>query len=111
METGVEHNKQRLHKVGYFHELLSTNQEVHPCIRPLLKISRETIERCQKTEYALVQLSATQPRRHKILMSFRHWNAWDVIFSTRVLGSNGTENSLKDSGDLLCVVGGAPERL
>ena len=36
METGVEHNKQRLHKVGYFHELLSTNQEVHPCIRPLL---------------------------------------------------------------------------
>jgi Transposase len=41
METGVEHHKQRLHKVGYFHELLSTNQEVPPCIRPLLKISRE----------------------------------------------------------------------
>jgi transposase len=54
METGVEYNKQRLHKVGYFRELLSTNEEVHPSIQPLLKLSRETIERCQKTEYALV---------------------------------------------------------
>ena len=54
METGVSHNKQRLHKVGYFRELLSTNEEVHESIRPLLKLSRETIERLQKTEYALV---------------------------------------------------------
>jgi len=61
METGVEHNKQRLHKVGYFHELLSTNQEVHPSIRPLLKLSRETIERCQKTEYALVSSLQRDP--------------------------------------------------
>src|SRR6266487_4492462 len=54
METGVEHNKQRLHRGSYFRELLSANEEVHPSIRPLLKLSRETIERCQKTEYALV---------------------------------------------------------
>src|SRR6202022_1496272 len=46
METGVEYNKQRLHKVSYFRELLSTNEEIHPSIRPLLKLSRETIERC-----------------------------------------------------------------
>src|ERR1700716_4114107 len=26
-----------------------------------------------------MQLTA-QPRRHKVLMSFRYWNAWDVIF-------------------------------
>jgi hypothetical protein len=58
METGVEYSKQRLHKVGYFRELLSTNAEVHPSIRPLLKLSRETIERCQKTEYALVSSPA-----------------------------------------------------
>jgi transposase len=25
VETGVTYNKERLHKVGYFHELLSTN--------------------------------------------------------------------------------------
>jgi hypothetical protein len=39
METGVEYNKQRLHKVSYFRELLSTDEEVHPSIRPLLKLS------------------------------------------------------------------------
>jgi transposase len=61
LETGVEHHKQRLHKVRYFHELPSTNQEVPPCIRPLLKISRETIERCQKTEYALVSSLQRDP--------------------------------------------------
>jgi hypothetical protein len=54
METGVEYNKQRLHKGSYFRELLSANEEVHPSIRPLLKLSRDTIDRCQKTEYALV---------------------------------------------------------
>jgi hypothetical protein len=61
METGVEYNKQRLHKVSYFRELVSTNDEVHPSIRPLLKLSRETIERCQKTEYALVSSLQRDP--------------------------------------------------
>jgi hypothetical protein len=27
-----------------------------------------------------MQLSAPQGRKHKVLMSFRYWNAWDVIF-------------------------------
>jgi hypothetical protein len=40
LETGVSHNKQRLHKVGYFRELLSSNEEVHENIRPLLRLSR-----------------------------------------------------------------------
>jgi transposase len=53
-ETGVSYNKQRLHKVGYFRELLSSPEEVHESIRPLLKLSRETIVRLQKTEYGLV---------------------------------------------------------
>jgi transposase len=61
METGVEYNKQRLHKVSYFRELLSANKEVHPSIRPLLKLSRETIERCQKIEYALVSSLQRDP--------------------------------------------------
>src|SRR5256884_8023672 len=54
METGVSHNKKRLHKVGYFRELLSANEEVQESIRPLLRVSRDTIVRLQKTEYALV---------------------------------------------------------
>ena len=28
METGVSYNKQRLHKVGYFDELMTTNEDV-----------------------------------------------------------------------------------
>ena len=61
METGVSHNKQRLHKVGYFRELLSTNKEVGESIRPLLRLSRDTIVRCQKTEYALVSSLQRDP--------------------------------------------------
>jgi transposase len=54
METGVEHTRSRLHKVGYFRRPMTTNSEIDDSIRPLLRLSRETIERCQKTEYALV---------------------------------------------------------
>src|SRR5437879_4800179 len=61
METGVEYNKQRLHKVSYFQELLSANEEVPPSIRPLLNLSRETVGRCQKTEYALVSSLQRDP--------------------------------------------------
>ena len=61
METGVEHIKSMLHKVGYFHEMLSKNAEIDASIRPLLKLSRETIERCQKTEYALVSSLQRDP--------------------------------------------------
>ncbi|HEY2170488.1 MAG TPA: transposase [Candidatus Angelobacter sp.] len=61
LETGVSHNKQRLHKVGYFRELISSNPEVHESIRPLLRLSRETIVRCQKTEYALVSSLQRDP--------------------------------------------------
>ena len=53
----MEYNKQRLHKVSYFRELLSEIEGIHPSIRPLLKLGRETIERCQKAAYALVQFS------------------------------------------------------
>jgi len=54
METRVSYNKQRLHKLGYFTELMSGNDEVDESIRPLLKLSRETIVRSQKLDYALV---------------------------------------------------------
>lgn len=61
LETGVSHNKQQLHKVSYFRELISTNEEVQECIRPLLRLSRETIVRVQKTEYALVSSLQRDP--------------------------------------------------
>src|SRR5947208_15520885 len=59
--TGVSHNKRRLHKVGYFRELLSSNAEVNESIRPLLRVSRDSIVRLQKTEYALVSSLQRDP--------------------------------------------------
>src|SRR6266699_1373874 len=50
METGVSHNKRRLHKVGYFRERLSSNAEVNESSRPLLRVSRDSIVRLQKTD-------------------------------------------------------------
>lgn len=61
METGVSYNQQRLHRVGYFRELLSSPEEVHESIRPLLKLSRETIVRWQKTEYGQVRSLERDP--------------------------------------------------
>jgi transposase len=61
LETGVSHNKQRLHKIGYFGELLATNKDVDDSIRPLLRLSRETIVRLQKTDYALVSSLQRDP--------------------------------------------------
>jgi transposase len=61
LETGVSYNKQRLHKVRYFREMLSSNEEIDESIRPLLKLSRDTIVRLQKTEYALVSSLQRDP--------------------------------------------------
>jgi transposase len=61
METGVSYNKQRLHKLGYFTELLSSNEEVIDSIRPLLKLSRETINRSQKLDRALTSSLERDP--------------------------------------------------
>jgi len=61
METGVTYTKSRLHKVGYFADLMATNEEIHDCIRPLLRLSREHIERAQKLDYALVSSLERDP--------------------------------------------------
>ena len=53
MEAGVSYNKQKLHKVGYFKELLATNPDIPEGLRPLLRLCRETLVRLQKAESAL----------------------------------------------------------
>ena len=55
MEAGVSYNKQRLHKAGYFRELLATNPDIDEGLRSLLRLCRETVVRLQKTENALVR--------------------------------------------------------
>lgn len=55
MEAGVSYNKQTLHKVGYFRELLATNPEINDGLRSLLGMCHETVVRLGKTESALVR--------------------------------------------------------
>ena len=55
MEAGVSYNKQKLHKVGYFRELLATNPDINDGLRSLLRACRETMVRLAKTESALVR--------------------------------------------------------
>ena len=55
MEAGVSYNKQRLHKAGYFRELLATNPDMNEGLCSLLRVCRETVVRLQRTESALVR--------------------------------------------------------
>ena len=55
MEAGVNYNKQRLHKAGYFRELLATNPDIDEGLCGLLRVCRETVVRLQKTESAVVR--------------------------------------------------------
>jgi transposase len=61
METGVSYNKQRLHKVGYFGEMMLTNAEINDAVRPLLNLSRGMIRRSSKLEYDLVSSLERDP--------------------------------------------------
>jgi len=55
MEAGVSYNKQRLHKAGYFRELLDTNPDIDEGLCSLLRLCRETVVRLGKNESALVR--------------------------------------------------------
>src|SRR5271166_1075846 len=54
MEAGVSYNKQRLHKAGYFRELLASNPDIDEGLRSLLRQCREFVVRLGKTESALI---------------------------------------------------------
>ena len=61
MEAGVSYNKQKLHKVGYFRELLDTHPEIDEGLRPLLRLCRETLVRLGKTESAMIRSLQRDP--------------------------------------------------
>jgi hypothetical protein len=54
-DGSVSYNKQRLHKAGYFRELLATNPDIDEGLCSLLRLCRETVVRLQKTESALIR--------------------------------------------------------
>ena len=51
----MNYNKQRLHKAGYFRELLAMNPDIDEGLCSLLRLCRETVVRLGKTESALVR--------------------------------------------------------
>ena len=55
MEAGVSYNKQKLHRAGYFRELLASNPHIDEGLGSLLRSCRETVVRLQRTESALVR--------------------------------------------------------
>jgi len=55
MEAGVSYNKQKLHKAGYFRELLASNPDINPGLRSLLGQCREMVVRLGKMEAALIR--------------------------------------------------------
>jgi len=61
METGVSYNKLRLHRMGYFEQLLSSSDEISESIRPLLKLCREHIDRSIRLDTALLRSLERDP--------------------------------------------------
>jgi transposase len=61
METGVSYNKLRLHRMGYFADLMSSSDEIGDSIRPLLKLCREHIDRSIKLDTALLRSLERDP--------------------------------------------------
>jgi transposase len=55
MEAGVSYNKERLHKAGYFRELLASNPDIDEGLRSLLHQCRETVVRLGKLESAMIR--------------------------------------------------------
>jgi transposase len=71
METGVSYNKPRLHGVGYFGEMMSTNADISDSVRPLLNLSRGMIRRSEKLEYDLVSSLERDPLLRERLRRLR----------------------------------------
>ena len=61
MEIGVSYNKLRLHRMGYFEQLLTASDEIPDSIRPLLKMCREHIDRAIQLDRALLKSLEQDP--------------------------------------------------
>ena len=61
METGVSYNKLRLHRMGYFEQLLKSSDEIPDSIRPLLRMRREHIDRAIQLDRILLKSLEQDP--------------------------------------------------
>src|SRR5579863_667959 len=71
MESGVPYDKLRLHRMGYFSQLMSTSEEIPDSIRPLLKLCREHIDRSIRLDAALLRSLQSDPLLSERLQRLR----------------------------------------
>ena len=71
METGVNYNKQRLHRMGYFQQLLSSSDQISDSVRPLLKLCREHIDRSIQLDRTLLRSLEQDPMLSERLQRLR----------------------------------------
>jgi transposase len=71
METGVPYDKLRLHRMGYFRELMSSEEEIQGSIRPLLKLCREHIDRSIRMDRGLLRSLERDPMLSERLRRLR----------------------------------------
>ncbi len=60
METGVSYDRQNLHRLGFVSELLGS-EDVIKSIRPLLRVSQDSIVRIRRIESALIRSLERDP--------------------------------------------------
>jgi len=61
METGVSYDRQHLHRLGFIAELLSNNEDAVKSIRPLLRVSQDSILRLRRIESAMIRSLERDP--------------------------------------------------
>jgi transposase len=61
METGVSYDRQQLHRLGFIPELLASKDAIDESIRPLLRVSRDSILRLRRIESALIRSLQRDP--------------------------------------------------
>ena len=61
MEAGVPYDKLRLHRMGYFADLMSSSEDISENVRPLLRLCREHIDRSIQMDRALLRSLERDP--------------------------------------------------
>jgi transposase len=97
MEAGVSYSKQKLPKVGYFRELLATNQDIDEGLRSLQRMCQETVVSLGKTDSALVRSLERDPRLRERIERLMTIPAGPILALTWALevGDVGRFSSMK----------------
>ena len=96
----MSYNKLRLHRMGYFQQLLSTSEEISDSVRPLLKVCREHIDRSIQLDRTLLRSLQQDPMLSERLQPLRTVpGVWPITALTWVLevGDTSRFHSIKQA--------------